>query len=201
MHNTFSKFVFILIGLSIALMFGACERPAQTQTEHFNIDSLITTQVVDLSSLNTSLAKSGIINGVKQDTVLSSLDTAAWKRELDIFSEIELFNKPAYRVSYEVKDGLRDASSNLTIRAFQTTEDLPVRYVKLFYLENLNKLRKIEALYQQDNALMKTQRKLIMEFSDVYNKNILTSYSVEGGQKMFAGDSVHFVINGTVTFN
>lgn len=201
MHNTFSKFVFILIGLSIALMFGACERPAQTQTEHFNIDSLITTQVVDLSSLNTSLAKSGIINGVKQDTVLSSLDTAAWKRELDIFSEIELFNKPAYRVSYEVKDGLRDASSNLTIRAFQTTEDLPVRYVKLFYLDNLNKLRKIEALYQQDNALMKTQRKLVMEFSDVYNKNILTSYSVEGGQKMFAGDSVHFVINGTVQFN
>ncbi len=201
MHNTFSKFVFILIGLSIALMFGACERPAQTQTEHFNIDSLITTQVVDLSSLNTSLAKSGIINGVKQDTVLSSLDTAAWKRELDIFSEIELFNKPAYRVSYEVKDGLRDASSNLTIRAFQTTEDLPVRYVKLFYLDNLTKLRKIEALYQQDNALMKTQRKLVMEFSDVYNKNILTSYSVEGGQKMFAGDSVHFVINGTVQFN
>jgi hypothetical protein len=201
MHNTLKKIVFIFIGLSLALMFYGCERPAPTQTAHFNIDSLITSQVIDLSALHASLTKAGTINAVKQDTVLTALDTAAWRRELDIFSEIELFNKPAYRVSYEVNDGLRDASSNLTIRAFQTTEDLPVRYVKLFYLDNLTKLRKIEALYQQDNALMKTQRKLVMEFSDVYNKNILTSYSVEGGQKMFAGDSVHFVINGTVTFN
>lgn len=201
MRNTLKKNVFIFIVLSLAVMFSGCERPTPTQTAHFNIDSLITAQVVDLSALHASLTKAGTINAVKQDTVLTALDTTAWRRELDIFSEIELFNKPAYRVSYEVKDGLRDASSNLTIRAFQTTEDLPVRYVKLFYLDNLNKLRKIEALYQQDNALMKTQRKLVMEFSDVYNKNILTSYSVEGGQKMFAGDSVHFVINGTVTFN
>src|SRR5690606_30966936 len=113
-HNTFKKIVFIFIGLSLAVMFSGCERPTPTQTAHFNIDSLITSQVIDLSALHASLMKAGTINAVKQDTVLTALDTAAWRRELDIFSEIELFNKPAYRVSYEVNDGLRDASSNLT---------------------------------------------------------------------------------------
>jgi hypothetical protein len=201
MPNLFGKFASTFTGLSIILMLGACERPAQTQAAHYNIDSLITLQVAGLVSLNASLSKQGIINEARHDTLFPTLDATAWKRELDIFSELDLINKPAYRASYEVNDGLRDAFSNLTIREFHALEDLPVRYVKLFYLGNLGKLRKLEALYQQENALLKTQRKLIMEFSDVYNKNILTSYSIEGGQKMFAGDSVHFVITGTVQFN
>ena len=72
---------------------------------------------------------------------------------------------------------------------------------KIYYQDIPSKLRKIEALYQQDNALLKTRRKLTMEFTDLYDKNILTSYSIDGTQKMFVGDSIRFTINCAVQLN
>lgn len=201
MPDKYLKYFFRWIVLLLIVLMAACTRPNKTEATHFNIDSLLHKQVVDLWSLKASLTKEGNIGETKQDTLLTALDTTRWRKELDIFTEIGLINKPAYRVLYTMKDGLADASSNLTIREFETTHELPVRYLKLFYLDDLQKLRKVEALIRQENALLKTQRKLVMEFSDVYNKNVLTSYSIEGGQKMLAGDSVHFTLNGTVQFN
>jgi hypothetical protein len=201
MPDKYLKYFFRWIVLLLIVLMAACTRPNKTEATHFNIDSLLNKQVVDLWSLKASLTKEGNIGETKQDTLLTALDTTRWRKELDIFTEIGLINKPAYRVLYTMKDGLADASSNLTIREFETTHELPVRYLKLFYLDDLQKLRKVEALIRQENALLKTQRKLVMEFSDVYNKNVLTSYSIEGGQKMLAGDSVHFTLNGTVQFN
>lgn len=201
MPDKYLKYFFRWIVLLLIVLMAACTRPNKTEATHFNIDSLLHKQVVDLWSLKASLTKEGNIGETKQDTLLTALDTTRWRKELDIFTEIGLINKPAYRVLYTMKDGLADASSNLTIREFETTHELPVRYLKLFYLDDLQKLRKVEALIRQENALLKTQRKLVMEFSDVYNKNVLTSYSIEGGQKMLAGDSVHFILNGIVQFN
>jgi hypothetical protein len=201
MPDKYLKYFFRWIVLLLIVLMAACTRPNKTEATHFNIDSLLNKQVVDLWSLKASLTKEGNIGETKQDTLLTALDTTRWRKELDIFTEIGLINKPAYRVLYTMKDGLADASSNLTIREFETTHELPVRYLKLFYLDDLQKLRKVEALIRQENALLKTQRKLVMEFSDVYNKNVLTSYSIEGGQKMLAGDSVHFILNGIVQFN
>lgn len=201
MPDKYLKYFFRWIVLLLIVLMAACTRPNKTEATHFNIDSLLNKQVVDLWSLKASLTKEGSIGETKQDTLLTALDTTRWRKELDIFTEIGLINKPAYRVLYTMKDGLADASSNLTIREFETTHELPVRYLKLFYLDDLQKLRKVEALIRQENALLKTQRKLVMEFSDVYNKNVLTSYSIEGGQKMLAGDSVHFILNGIVQFN
>ncbi|MBX2968908.1 MAG: hypothetical protein KF803_06030 [Cyclobacteriaceae bacterium] len=201
MPDNYLKYSFRWIALLLTMLMASCNKPNKTEATHFNIDSLVAKQVVDLWLLKAALIKEGSIGDIRQDTLLTSLDTVRWKKELDIFSEIGLVNKPAYRALYTVKDGLRDASSNLTIREFETDEELPVQSLKLFYLDNLQKLRRIEALIQQENALLKTQQKLVMEFSDVYNKNVLTSYSIEGGQKMLAGDSVHFTLSGTIQFN
>src|SRR5690554_6812678 len=140
------KYFFRWIVLLLIVLMAACTRPNKTEATHFNIDSLLHKQVVDLWSLKPSLTKEGSIGETKQDTLLTALDTTRWRKELDIFTEIGLINKPAYRVLYTMKDGLADASSNLTIREFETTHELPVRYLKLFYLDDLQKLRKVEAL-------------------------------------------------------
>lgn len=187
--------------LSVLVFTSACSRVQPEAKPYLNIDSLLIEQALYLATRNASLKKQGTINGIKQDTTFTPGDSARWARELDIFAEIGLLNKPVNRLSYSVMDGLPDVSSNLTIQEFRAKDDLPVRLVRVFYLDSPEKLRKIEAFYHQENALLKTQRKLMLEFSDVYNKNILTSYSIEGGQKMFAGDSVHFMIIGTVQFN
>jgi hypothetical protein len=71
--------------------------------------------------------------------------------------------------------------------------------LKIFYLDVPSKIRRIEALYQEENSLLKGSRFLVMEFEEINNNLVLTSFSIEGGQKMFLGDSVKFSVKGTVT--
>jgi hypothetical protein len=69
----------------------------------------------------------------------------------------------------------------------------------VYYLDNLSNIKKIEALYSEANSLLKESRLLTLEFKEVYNKNILNSYSIKGGQKMFLGDSVQFMVRGSIS--
>lgn len=77
---------------------------------------------------------------------------------------------------------------------------MAIRYLKLYYQDTPAKLRKLESLYEMESALLSSKRKLTMEFTDLYNKNILSSYSVEGEQTLVMGDSVHYLIKGKVQF-
>ena len=187
-----------LVGL---LIFASCNQTKEEKANYFNIDSLIQHQIEYLMMAKASVSKEAVMNGIKQDSVFIPNDSAAWARELDLFKEIGSINKSINRDSYEITDGLADESSNLTIHQFTATRELPIVYLKTFYQDVPSKLRKIEALYAQENSLLKSKRKLVMEFTDLYNKNILTSYSVDGGQKMFVGDSVHFTIKGSIRFD
>ncbi|MBX2944413.1 MAG: hypothetical protein KF725_01165 [Cyclobacteriaceae bacterium] len=191
----------ILFFLAGWLVVCACSQQKEEKAYHYNIDSLVQHQIEYLVKAQATLSKEAIMNGQRQDSVFVPKDSLAWARELDLFREIGSINKPINQNNYKISDGLTDTFSNLTVRQLTATSDLPIRYVKIFYQDAPSKLRKIEALYQQENSLLKTKRKLIMEFTDLYNKNILTSYSVDGGQKMFVGDSVHYVIKGSIQVN
>lgn len=198
----FSVLKIWLLAFAAVLLISSCERSNTAATPNaFNIDSLIQEQILYLSNSQTGLRKQAWINNVYQDTTFVPADSAAWAKELDIFSEIGRINKPINQGSYDVTDNLDDPTSNLTLRTLSSNKPLPIVYLKTFYLDTPSKLRKIEALYRQENSLLTSRRILIMEFSDTYNKSILTSYSIEGDQKMFIGDSVRFTINCTVHLN
>ena len=78
-------------------------------------------------------------------------------------------------------------------------KDLPIEYLKIYYQDSPNKIRRIEARYRESSMMYKTSQILVMEFMSVKDTMILTSYAIEGGQKMFMGDSVQYKINTSVT--
>lgn len=198
MKHSFFKLLYVLVVVS--LLLSSCERQEST-TVYYNIDSLLQDQIQFLTTKQAGLRKQAEINQVNQDTIFVPADSAAWANELDIFSEIGMINKPINRGNYDVIDGQADSTSNLTVRTYSANKSLSIIYLKTFYQDTPKKLRKIEAFYQQKNSLLASSRKFVLEFTDIYDKNILTSWSIDGHQKMFIGDSVRFTISCSIHLN
>lgn len=193
------KGLHLLAFLFIISLLISCKKTSQSSAVYYPIDSLIQSQVNYLVQSKAVLNKKAEIDGKEETSAFTPKDSAGWAHELDIFSELEIINKPIHAGSYRIESSLKDTNSNLTIKSFTSTGQLPVVYLKIFYLDVPSKIRRIEALYQGENSLLKGSRFLIMEFEEINNNLVLTSFSIEGGQKMFIGDAVKFSVKGTVT--
>lgn len=188
-----------LIPFIFALLLVGCSNQETGYTGYYPIEEFLNNQISYLASVGATLSKQAEIDGEQESVTLIPSDTA-WHNELDIFIELKTINKTINKGSYTVENGLNDPFSNLTVKSITANEtDLPVQYLKIYYHESENNVRKIEALFHEENSLLKGSRFLVMEFREIYNKTVLTSYSIEGGQQMFLGDSVQFSIKGSVT--
>jgi hypothetical protein len=191
-------FYTVLLGVIVSL--SACHQQKNNKTLYFPIDSLLRVQVYQLTEAKAQLNKQAEINGQSETKSIIPTDTTAWQHELDIFFALNTINKSINAGSYVVESNMPDVNSNLLIKSFSTTKDLPVKYLKVYYLDTPSNIKKIEALYHEENSLLKGSRQLILEFKDVYNKVMLIAYSIEGGQKMFLGDSVQFSVKCSISF-
>ncbi len=185
----------IIFGLAGAMASCHSERRSAT---FYPIDSLISTQIRELTSIHAGLFKEAYLNGKKDTIRYTPADTLAWTKELDVFRRLDIINKPVNKDSYRVDDGLIDSGSNLTVKAFQSLKALPVVYLRIYYQGDLGKPRKVEALYREANVLYESSRLLSMEFQQIANDMVLIDYEIKGGQKMVMGDSVEFYIKGKI---
>lgn len=182
--------MYILVAMS-------CSSDRQVPAGLYNIDSVISTQIGYLVEHQASIKKKAVLNGVETITNGTPEDSTSWQKELSIFLELDVVNKPINKGEYEVKQHA-DSKSNLKVKSFTTTEDLPVRFLRIYYRKSLSDLRKIEAQYREANSLYSSTRLLTMEFENFRNRAILSSYRIDGGQKMFLDDSVRYTIAATI---
>jgi hypothetical protein len=188
--------VFILL---IVIALASCETKRTDAKYYYALDSVLNEQVQYLTLSHATLSKKASIDGKEESTSFVPNDTTRWKYELDVFAELNDINKPANVGKYRIAQGVKDANSNLLIYTIESTEQLPVVFLKVYYLDNLSNIRRIEGLYREESSLLKSSRELSIEFQNINNKIVLTSYSITGGQKMLLGDSVQFSVNGMVT--
>lgn len=180
------------------LLFTACSNDTQVGSNQLlAFDSVWQAQVKTLTDVKAELTKEVRMNGATQSITSVIDDSLAWANELEIFQQISSINKPGNR-SYYKETILDDEFSNLTIRRLFTKEALIVKEVRIYYLNSPNNIRKIEAFTSERNSLYKSARNLSLNFSELNNKTLLTSYSIEGGQHMILGDSVQFDIHSTI---
>lgn len=193
--------VFGFFGAVLAVssfFFFSCESNSAT-SKLFNIDSLVTQQINFLSLRKPTLSKVAVLGNV-HDQLDYVPDSVGWSKELDIFRQLESMNKPINKTKYLVDDGLYDPGSNLTVKVFTSLEPLPVRSLRIFYDTDIQKPRKIEAVFIEENSLYESAKNLLLEFQQINNKNLLTNYSIDGGQKMILSDSVTFSVKGKIKF-
>ncbi len=188
----------ILLSLAVCgVLASGCGGENQTTASLYDIDSVIQHQVSYFMNKGAEIRKKAVLNGVEKVTVLAPKDSLDWEEELAIFLELDIINRPINRNLYKVED-ISDTESNLRIKSFSATEELPVRYLKVYYFKTMDRIRKIEAEYNARNSLYKSTRLLTLEFEEIGGKSRLTSYAVDGGQKMFLDDSVQYTIDAAI---
>lgn len=181
----------------IGLIFSSCEK--QTSQKVGSLDSLITTNASYLINHKIGLTKHVKV-GNKIDTIHFQPDSTALANDLDVFRQMGIFQKPAYRNSYQLEDGLKDENSNLSVRQFKAVKPTPLPLIRFYYHEDFENLKKIEADYIEQNPLYSSSRHLVLEFEDIEAKHVLHGYSISGFQKMSLSDSTRYFISAHISY-
>jgi hypothetical protein len=177
----------------------SCQQGTEKNTQKlFDFDSLLHAQTQALVAARAVLHKTVYMQGKADSVTLPPPDSQQWANELEIFHQLSQINKPINRSTYSITEQA-DNQSNLRIRAFHSESDIPFTDVKFYYLETPSAIRKIEGFVDERNALYKSARTLTLNFSEVHNKLMLTSYSIKGGQHMMLDDTVQFHVQGFIT--
>ncbi|MBL3654642.1 hypothetical protein [Fulvivirga sediminis] len=172
-------------------------KPEKEISYYYNIDSLMAAQKHLLISKGAVIHKSAVVAG---DTATSTIqpDSSVWDKEFKIFENINI-NKPTLRGLYTEKND-QDNKSNLKVRSYTTdNEDAEIKYLKIYYLDNLSNIKKVEAKYEEDNPIYQSARFLRLTFDDINKEAVLTKYQIIGNQKTILRDPVKIKINAKVT--
>ena len=174
----------------------ACTQEQKSIQKYFDFDGLIDDQISQLSQRGRVLEKVAAMARDQTDsTFLPSVK--GWESELEIFRDLEMINKPAYRDVYRIEDPLEDTKSNLKIRRY-VASSAPLHLINFYYQNEFTRLKKIEAYITEKNLLYATSRTLVMEFEEEDGKPQLIRYSMNGFQKMVFSDTVRFSVQGQV---
>lgn len=182
----------------------SCRPVENTGERYYNLDSLLQAQTQLLISTKATLTKTAGLGDAKETKEFAP-DSAGWIEEFGTLSELAFINKPIYRGMYSVSDE-GDSKSNLRVLSYSVKEKekeskVPVRNVRIYYLGTLDRIKRIEGVYNEENELYQGSHEFSIELQDIYNKTMITSYSIVGHQKMILADSVDFTIEGKIGIN
>ncbi len=194
----------IILRLSIIPLIGilSCTNPMERETDglkYYDLNGLIDQQLVWLIELNPKIRKTAVLNGIPESSSMR-LDSVQWARELKIFRDADL-NKSRLRLEYRIVEDLSEPTSNLKIRLYEAInkEMMEVEYLKIFYVEKEEDLRKLEASVREKNSLFSSKKTLYMTFEDDGNGSIkIKHFKIEGQQKMILMDTVKFSLEVTL---
>lgn len=180
----------------LSLLLAACVQGVSVVQKRFDFETFLDEQASKLSQRGGVLEKTAHMGSESSDTTFLPTNEG-WKRELELYGQMEILNKPAYQSAYTVRDSLKDTKSNLKIREY-TSELAPMTHLRFFYQDEFKRIRRIEAEITERNILYTTQRHLTLYFEDEEHEPLLSKYEMDGFEKMILSDTVKFSIMGQI---
>ncbi|GAA5032772.1 hypothetical protein GCM10011506_23150 [Marivirga lumbricoides] len=166
------------------------EKPINT---YFDVEALVDEQIEQLRQKDPLLAKQISIDGQSErDTI--NFDSLGWVNELEVF-KLANINKPNLRGEYEAVEKTLDDSKIWSYTADK--QSLGIEFLHVYFGSD-STLKKLEARYNEDNALYTSERNLEMAFENVDGKSTLSKYRIYGKQKMIMKDEVEFSIESEI---
>jgi hypothetical protein len=186
-----------IIGLlALLLGFSACERPAPPATDGaaplYDLTAYLQQEIVRLQQEKPPVLKSVTTKG--QPTETTETNKIDWEKELSIFQEVDL-SRPALRDFY--REDRQELPNGSTMSIFTKAEEAaaPVQRLQLV-VSPFQQLEHLEADVLEENILFYSRRKITLVAEPGTGK--LSSYRVEGVQKLILGDSLRYRIDANL---
>lgn len=188
MRNGF--LVFLVMWFSIS----ACDQQAERKVinEYYDIDSLFLSQPPFLKDF--SFTKSANIDD-KAESSTVTFDTTGWKKELSMFLAMDI-NKAALVGLYEKSETTTEFGKNISYK-LKPGEEGGVKWI-LLEQDSTGNVYLFKALFQEDNALYQNRRELTARFEIAEDQSVLSSYKVDGYQKIIMKDTVNYTIEASL---
>ena len=188
------------IVLAILLISCNTDAPQTRISEYYNLDSLVNSQINLLSADQVTVQKKVTLDGENEE-ISSELSKEQWKDELKLFVDADM-NVPSLSGVYECKCGMNDKYSNLLIDKYfpkNGKDKSRIRLFEVYYFEEISKVRKILIEEKEENELYFSSRRLVMNFEINQNRMMLSSWTIEGLQKLLFKDTVSYIVEGKVS--
>lgn len=185
-----SSLIFIALVFFYSCTQAVKEKPINT---YFDVDALVNEQIEMLRQSDPLLAKQISIEGQSERDTLN-FDSLGWTNELEVF-KLANINKPTLKGEYEAVEKTIDDTKIWSYTAEK--QSLGIEFLHVYFGSD-STLKKLEARYNEDNALYSSERNLEMAFKNVDGKSILSNYRIYGKQKMIMKDEVEFSIESEI---
>jgi hypothetical protein len=189
--------------LFLLLLYWSCrpieKNELEVTNQYYDINGLIDHQVKTLDSISLFLLKKAAIDGVEESVQFSQPDLAAWTKELSIFKSADI-NKSMLVGSYDIIE-IKNADIEFLIYKSKTPENTQVDSLALSFMAEEKYPLKIHACITNSNALFESAKHLDLNFNNANRVKLLSSYKIEGWQKMISKDSTTYSIAGSITRN
>lgn len=188
----YQQIIFVCV---VALFLNACEEKIKEKpiNTYYDVETLINKQIEKLRNKNPQLAKTISIDGqIEKDTV--NFDSLGWRNELEVFKLADI-NKPTLRDLYQASEKTKDGLKIWSYTADQ--QSLGIEFLRVYFGSD-STLTKLEARYNENNALYTSERYLEMDFENIAGESSLSKYKVYGKQKMVMKDEVEFSIESSI---
>jgi hypothetical protein len=172
------------------------ERKQQKINDYFDIEGLIDEQVKMLDSIGPSLYKEAVINGQNETETFAPSDSA-WVKELLIFKTADI-NRPMLTDSYDVREHTKDNRKSLRYIS-KTPGSTEVDSIAIRMNEE-EKPHIFQAYLSRKNTLFRSVKSLEVTFADHQGKQLISSYKIQGWQKMASKDSTVFDISAKILY-
>lgn len=179
--------------LATSVMAIGCGGEVRRDKLLFNIDSLLNAQVALLGKTGAQGIKQATVDGKRDSAVVSG--SQQWQVELEVFRELDMINRPANREQYEMKVSVIDSLKTVSYEPRDGGKKLIT--LKVIYGPG-NSLRRIEAAHENQTAIFSTHSSMYLAFADHKGASLLSAYRLSGSQHLLLGDSVAYILEGTV---
>ena len=182
--------------LALLCGFTACERPAPRLADGaepaYNLTAYLQEQTARLQQQQPPVLKSVTTKGQPPETI--QMDEVDWEKELAIFQEVDL-SRPALRDFYREERHTLPNGSTVSIFTKDAQAAAPVERLQLT-VSPFQKLEHLEAVVLEENMLFYSKRNITLAAEP--GTGNLTSYRVEGVQKLVFGDSLRYRIDANL---